>query len=115
MSGAEIIYRDSKQRTIVVWGDVVNMSSGLGRRMMFEIPQGVIKYETTKPEIFERLAIDNYKIIFVNGCLSNIKDAIFAIKSSKEPFVVTQDDYGILIVKSTTEDGYADIVVELRY
>ena len=70
MSGAEIIYRDSKQRTIVVWGDVVNMSSGLGRRMMFEIPQGVIKYETTKPEIFERLAIDNYKIIFVNGCLS---------------------------------------------
>jgi len=47
--------------------------------------------------------------------LSNIKDAIFAIKSSKEPFVVTQDDYGILIVKSTTEDGYADIVVELRY
>ncbi len=115
LPGSEVVCRDPKQRRIIAWGDVVDVLSGWGKRMMFEVPQGIIQYSVTKREVIERIATDDYQMVFVNGDHSNVTSALFAINHAVEPLIVTQDDDGILMVKSTTQDGYVEITVELRY
>ena len=120
LPGAEIICHNRRDKMAVVSGHIINIKTGKCSKKLFEIEQKILPecaylpYETSKEEVIRKIAVDNYQVVCVNGYPSNAASAVFAIKNSAV-LIVTADNEGIFIVKSTTQDGYVEITVELRY
>ncbi len=115
LPGAEVLFRDPLKRTIIASSQLRDNKTGeITSQYLVELPQGFIVYQATRKEIIERIAIDTYKILLVDGVSSTAQNAVHAVKNIVRPKVLRDDPF-ILKITGKTNEGYRSITVELRY
>ena len=109
---SEVFCRDPKNRTLIVWGYLVDVKAGIAtsQKIFFELPQGVIQYQPEKEEILERIAVDQHQMVLVNGVISTAENAVNAVLSvDNNNFIVKRDDHVFYLVEAP------GLRLELRY